>query len=482
MKLTKHSWFLEYCEKTTSPCMNYFSTKHRSLIEKSFWILIFVLMISITLKALSVLASVWINNPTVMFIENTESPIREIPFPSIMICPSSQLRKSVWEKYMDTNSSYWDNLKIYRDKICSVSFYSHGLEQSLREYIDYNVIKNCLHDCGISCSEVFQSDGKWQNTTLRNVCEYIQPIIGIFGLCFTINMMPLNQIFKDEYYQRYSDFFSKNITYVNAGKSNWNLDDGYSFYSKQHTIVDVTPARTSGVSYNHRLRLMLHTSDDDFLSCANLGIEKGRFVITFSNPAEYYSLTPRKFITPDTYTKIQITPFVKKINSDLMWRSLEIRQCYLQDERQLSIFKQYTELNCNHECEINKTISMCGCIMFQGALDATKFPENQMECNCLPTCSMIEYEVIDTSHFDDWNYMKLTNLVKNNSRGATIEFVFKKPYFTAYTSASILNLKSLISNVGGLLSLFLGINLINILEILYVLIKIFDNYIISLFF
>lgn len=34
MKLTKHSWFLEYCEKTTSPCMNYFSTKHRSLIEK----------------------------------------------------------------------------------------------------------------------------------------------------------------------------------------------------------------------------------------------------------------------------------------------------------------------------------------------------------------------------------------------------------------------------------------------------------------
>jgi hypothetical protein len=78
---------------------------------------------------------------------------------------------------------------------------------------------------------------------------------------------------------RYSDFFSKNITYVNAGKSNWNLDDGYSFYSKQHTIVDVTPARTSGVSYNHRLRLMLHTSDDDFLSCANLGIEKSRFVV-----------------------------------------------------------------------------------------------------------------------------------------------------------------------------------------------------------
>lgn len=65
-------------------------------------------MITITFKGLNkVIIKIWINNPTVMFIENTESPIQEIPFPSVTICPSSQIRKSVWEKYMDTNSSYW---------------------------------------------------------------------------------------------------------------------------------------------------------------------------------------------------------------------------------------------------------------------------------------------------------------------------------------------------------------------------------------
>lgn len=64
-------------------------------------------MISITFKGLNVLANVWINNPTIMFTENTESAIQEIPFPSITICPSSQIRRSVWEKYMNTNSSYW---------------------------------------------------------------------------------------------------------------------------------------------------------------------------------------------------------------------------------------------------------------------------------------------------------------------------------------------------------------------------------------
>jgi len=72
-----------------------------------FWILTFLCMISITFGALKVLIEVGIDNPTIMFIENTESPIQDIPFPSINICPSNQVRKWVWEKHMNTNSSYW---------------------------------------------------------------------------------------------------------------------------------------------------------------------------------------------------------------------------------------------------------------------------------------------------------------------------------------------------------------------------------------
>lgn len=37
----------------------------------------------------------------------------------------------------------------------------------------------------------------------------------------------------------------------------------------------------------------------------------------------------------------------------------------------------------------------------------------QLLCKCLPTCSIIEYEITYTSHYDDWTYMKTTNLVKN---------------------------------------------------------------------
>lgn len=63
------------------------------------------------------------------------------------------------------------------------------------------------------------------------------------------------------------DFFSKNNTFLNTQRSYWNLDDGYSFYLGDNILTEVIPPRTGGTSYYHRLRLMLHVLDDQFLKC-----------------------------------------------------------------------------------------------------------------------------------------------------------------------------------------------------------------------
>lgn len=70
---------------------------------------------------------------------------------------------------------------------------------------------------------------------------------------------------------------------------------------------------------------------------------------------------------PGSDTKIQIIPNVKKISSDLKLRSLDLRKCYLHNERKLFIFKTYSQKNCDHECIINETISMCGCMKIEWA-------------------------------------------------------------------------------------------------------------------
>lgn len=51
--------------------------------------------------------NVWINNPSVMFVENKEIGLQEIPFPAITICPSDQMRTWVWDKHKNSNNSYW---------------------------------------------------------------------------------------------------------------------------------------------------------------------------------------------------------------------------------------------------------------------------------------------------------------------------------------------------------------------------------------
>ncbi|KAL5233284.1 hypothetical protein ACI65C_000694 [Semiaphis heraclei] len=425
-----------------------------------FWILIFVCMLLATISGLCALIDVWINYPSIIFIDNTNSAIQEIPFPMITICPSGQIRKSVWEKYSNTNSSYWENLQQYRHITCSSFLYGPTLKSHTKDYIDHDWYRQIMKDCAISCSELFQSEVKWQNTTLSNFCQFVQPTLSIFGLCYAINMMPIYQILNDEYYQR----------------SKWTLDVGYSLLSDENVLFNIIPARSNGVSYYHRLRLKLHTTENGFSICPNSKFDEDFFLVIISNPGELFAYKTRAFVASDTYKKIQITPFVKRIKSDLMWRSLKIRKCYLQNERKLSTFQFYTESNCNEECKINLTISICGCAYYTSAL-ALYLSKVQMKCNCLPTCSVIEYDITDSSHYDSWNYLKATNLVKNNSKGATIEVVFRHPHFNAYEAASVVDgIDSLISSIGGILGLFLGINLINILEILYVVIKIVVSY------
>lgn len=71
------------------------------------------------------------------------------------------------------------------------------------------------------------------------------------------------------FYFRYLNFFLKNNSYIFTEKSNWNLDDGYPPNSENNLLVNINPARTSGVSHYHRLRLMINTLDQEFFGCSS---------------------------------------------------------------------------------------------------------------------------------------------------------------------------------------------------------------------
>lgn len=84
---------------------------------------------------------------------------------------------------------------------------------------------------------------------------------------FSLNILRNNKITYYFCFFRYMNFFSKNNTFPFVSKSKWNIDDGYPL--KNGILLNILPGRTSGVSYYHRLRMILHTMEDDFISCPN---------------------------------------------------------------------------------------------------------------------------------------------------------------------------------------------------------------------
>ena len=116
-----------------------------------------------------------------------------------------------------------------------------------------------------------------------------------------------------------------------------------------------------------------------------------------------------------TTMDVIISPSVINTENNLRSFSPERRHCYFDDERKLRFYKKYSKNNCEMECLSNHTYRICGCISYDIIRDKStkvcslneidcvfkaeyevKFePSSEVieNCNCLPKCSSIQYNV-----------------------------------------------------------------------------------------
>lgn len=113
---------------------------------------------------------------------------------------------------------------------------------------------------------------------------------------------------------------------------------------------------------------------------------------------------------------LRLTATTTRANEGLRKYSPEQRRCYFENERKLEFFKIYTKTHCNLECLTAFTLKKCGCVHFayprndstpvcdlkekrcvwQALSDWPDKNETQkynLPCNCLPTCSSIQYRI-----------------------------------------------------------------------------------------
>jgi acid-sensing ion channel, other len=58
-----------------------------------------------------------------------------------------------------------------------------------------------------------------------------------------------------------------------------------------------------------------------------------------------------------------VKPRMMTIADDLQDYSIDIRKCYLKNERRLKYFTQYSQSNCEIECVVDMVLEKCGCFL-----------------------------------------------------------------------------------------------------------------------
>lgn len=103
------------------------------------------------------------------------------------------------------------------------------------------------------------------------------------------------------------------------------------------------------------------------------------------------------------------------------------RGCFFDAERYLKYFQIYTESNCWLECLTNRTLFLCQCVFYymprmiatpvcgHGQQECLKNvfkavvsgnnPIPSMHCNCLPTCTSINYRFNVATTIEDVSYV-----------------------------------------------------------------------------
>lgn len=210
----------------------------------------------------------------------------------------------------------------------------------------------------------------------------------------------------------------------NTNVRNWSLEGGYD----DETNKEFYPYRIFNAMPSGALNIDFHLYNKDLGAtpnvCANIN---SAYRIFLHMPGEVPNMSRNVIqIAPSEIAEFAIKAEYTTTSDGLRNYEPVRRQCFFQSENRLRFFKMYTKNNCEAECLANFTLIECGCVRFFMPRDQdTKicgtakaicylhareklFGEDIVEgledekartfrknCQCLPSCTSILYDVAD---------------------------------------------------------------------------------------
>lgn len=358
LNIKKH--FKSYCNSTSIHGFQYFG-QNRTFIEKIYWFICFLLAVILCGYCILLIYQKWIKSPVIVSLATRDTPIYQIPFPAVTICPTIKYSQ---EKYVlkDILTKINNMENLSDDEITFFSSISSSFCPMIIGDLNYDYFKSLLknktlpNDFGEYLLKISPFHKQQFEITFMSEDLYFEktmtPILTEDGACFTFNMIGPEEIHSENTY------LSESFRY-NVRKSEWIPQRGYDEDAGLHTF----PRRAlySGTVNSLTIDFKHNEKDVDYYC---FGLEQG-YKIVLHMPTRVPIVSQEYILVPfNRATTISIIPTM--ISTSDMLRSYKPSQrgCYFPDEKKLKYFKIYSKKNCLLECLANYTLGYCGCVGF----------------------------------------------------------------------------------------------------------------------
>ncbi|XP_063709061.1 pickpocket protein 11-like [Culicoides brevitarsis] len=506
VKWTDGSWqkaftetFTEFCDCTSIHGIKHFL--NHSWFERLLWIVLFVISITGCSLMISLVWQKWNQSPVILSFDNKLMTMAAIPFPAVTVCSDAKVDidqfnyRSAYEKYL--RNEKLNETEIEYLLAIDSNFCKNIKDPSNLPLPDKVIDKEFMRDLAIqsndfiSCESGLNSIGGVEHS---NCILDIQRISTNEGLCYTFNLLNTNELLNEGVLNDYDNNKNNNM-------SGWHPYTGYENYIRGVTY----PKRSFGAGSTRGINLHLKTRPANYVNqCSN---ESHHGYNIFLHPPTDYPWKKEYMykVGMDQQMAIIIKPPSIITSENLKGYPILKRKCYFEDERKLKLFRYYSQANCELECLTSIMFKKCGCVeywmphlphmtecKFNRIIDHPNCSyddieiaiqeervktivdiDNQLECNCLPSCNSIQYEADQT--------MLLNRAEEDSGKNDSIKYVnillyYKTFQFIPMKRTELYTDLDFISNCGGLLSLFIGTSLLSIVEVLYFFtIRLVDN-------
>lgn len=193
---------VDFSNNTSIQGVKFIGESHRHWTERVFWLIIFIISLIVSTWMIHDAYVKWQQSPVIVSFAQTSTPIWQIPFPAVTICPETKTKKTlvdITEGYRASSMGDFDNMTIDQlrnlealSQICDAHLFDRAeINSGLQSEEIVPLLKSIsltLDDVSLFC--------KW--TQSLGSCEkFFTEVMTEEGVCFTFNGLSFGEMYRD---------------------------------------------------------------------------------------------------------------------------------------------------------------------------------------------------------------------------------------------------------------------------------------------